>query len=72
MPIINVEGIGRIEFPDAMTRADIDAAIAAAIAESGAAGPQAMGKVMAILKPRLAGKADMGQVSAAVKAALAG
>jgi uncharacterized protein YqeY len=30
-----------------------------------------MGKVMAIIKPRLAGRADMGAVSAALKAALA-
>jgi hypothetical protein len=29
-----------------------------------------MGKVMALLKPRLAGRADMGQVSARVKARL--
>jgi len=27
MPVINVEGIGRIAFPDAMSRAEIDAAI---------------------------------------------
>jgi len=31
-----------------------------------------MGKVMALLKPRLAGRADMGKVSAAVKARLSG
>jgi uncharacterized protein YqeY len=31
-----------------------------------------MGKVMAILKPKLAGKADMSKVSALVKAKLAG
>jgi uncharacterized protein YqeY len=29
-----------------------------------------MGKVMALLKPRLAGRADMGKVSALVKAKL--
>jgi uncharacterized protein YqeY len=44
----------------------------AAVAEAGAAGPQAMGKVMALLKPRLAGRADMGEVSALVRRKLAG
>jgi uncharacterized protein len=48
--------------------AEIDAAVAA----SGAKGPQDMGKVMAILKPKLAGKADLSAVSAQVKAKLAG
>ena len=38
---------------------------------TGAAGPQDMGKVMGVLKPKLAGKADMTAVSAQVKAALA-
>lgn len=53
--------------PQQMSEAEIDAAIDAAIAETGAAGPSAMGKVMALLKPRLAGKADIGRVSAIVK-----
>lgn len=56
--------------PEQMSEADLDAAIAAAIADSGASGPQAMGKAMALLKPRLAGKADMGQVSQRLKARL--
>jgi uncharacterized protein len=58
--------------PAALTDAEIDAAVAAAMAESGAQKPADMGKVMALLKPRLAGRADMGQVSARVKAKLAG
>ena len=41
-------------------------------AETGAKGPADMGKLMAVLKPRLAGKADMAEVSKLVKAALAG
>jgi uncharacterized protein YqeY len=45
--------------------------LAAAVAASGAAGPQDMGKVMAIVKPKLAGRADMTVVSALVKKALA-
>ena len=58
--------------PEQLSAAEVDAAVAAAIAESGAAGPKDMGKVMGLLKPRLAGRADMGQVSALIKARLAG
>ncbi len=59
--------------PAQLGEAEIDAAIQAAIAEANAGtGPQAMGKVMAVLKPQLAGKADMGLVSQRLKAALAG
>ncbi|MBU3725412.1 MAG: GatB/YqeY domain-containing protein [Burkholderiaceae bacterium] len=56
--------------PAQMSESEIDAAVSAAIAQSGASGPQEMGKVMAILKPQLAGKADMGQVSQRLKARL--
>ena len=58
--------------PAALTDAEIDAAIAAAIARTGASGPTGMGKVMAELKPQLAGRADMAAVSARTKAKLAG
>ena len=44
--------------------------VAKAIGDTGADGPQAMGKVIAALKPQLAGRADMGAVSGMVKAAL--
>ncbi|WP_347556342.1 GatB/YqeY domain-containing protein [Robbsia sp. KACC 23696] len=57
--------------PAQLDDAAIDAEVAAAIAASGAAGPQDMGKVMGRLKPALAGRADMTKVSARVKAALA-
>ena len=57
--------------PLALSPAEVQAELAAAIAASGASGMQDMGKVMALLKPRLAGRADMSQVSALVKAALA-
>jgi len=57
--------------PQALSDAEIDAAIAAAIAATGAAGPAGMGKVMAEIKPKLAGRADMSAVSARVKAKLA-
>jgi len=51
--------------------AEVDAAIAAASA-AGAQGAAAMGKVMAVLKPRIAGRADIGAASALVKQRLAG
>ena len=57
--------------PAQATEAEIDAMIAEAIAATGAAGPAGIGKVMAIVKPKLAGKADLGAVSAKVKARLA-
>ena len=53
--------------PQQMGADELASEIAAAIAASGAAGPQDMGKVMAVLKPRIAGRADMGQASAMVK-----
>jgi uncharacterized protein YqeY len=58
--------------PAQMGDAELAQAVSAAIAESGASGVKDMGKVMALLKPRLAGKADMGKVSALVKTKLAG
>ncbi|HEY5863026.1 MAG TPA: GatB/YqeY domain-containing protein [Casimicrobiaceae bacterium] len=58
--------------PAALSDAEIDAAIAAAIARTGASGAASMGKVMAELKPQLAGRADMTAVSARTKAKLAG
>ena len=56
--------------PAKMGEAEINAAIDAAVAETGAAGAADMGKLMAVLKPRLAGQADMGLVSKLVKARL--
>ena len=52
--------------------AEINAAIDAAIAETGANSPADMGKLMGVLKPKLAGQADMGLVSKLIKARLAG
>ena len=57
--------------PQQLADAEIDAMIAAVIAETGAAGPAGMGKVMGALKAKLAGRADMTVVSARVKARLA-
>ena len=57
--------------PEQASAGELEAAIAAAIAATGAAGASDMGKVMGVLKPKLAGRADMSAVSAMVKAALA-
>jgi uncharacterized protein YqeY len=57
--------------PAQMSDAEVQAEVAAAVVQSGASGPQDMGKVMAVLKPKLAGRADMTAVSGLVKAALA-
>ena len=59
-----------VYLPAQMSDDDIKAVVAAAIAETGATGMAAMGKVMGIVKGKCAGKADMGRVSALVKAAL--
>ncbi len=56
--------------PQQLSEAEIVSAIAEAIAATGAAGPQDMGKVMGIVKPKLAGRADMGKVSGLIKAQL--
>ena len=57
--------------PAGLSDAEIDAAIAGAVQETGAAAPGDMGKVMAVLKPKLAGRADMTEVSKRVKTILA-
>lgn len=59
-----------VYMPAQMSDEDIKAVVADAIAETGASGMAAMGKVMGIVKAKCAGKADMGRVSALVKAAL--
>jgi uncharacterized protein YqeY len=58
--------------PARLGEAAILDAIDAAMAETGASGAADMGKLMAVLKPRLAGQADMGEVSKLVKQRLAG
>jgi hypothetical protein len=58
--------------PAALSDAEVDAIVAEAVSTAGAKGPQDMGKVMAMLKPRLSGRADMGKVSALVRARLTG
>jgi uncharacterized protein len=65
--------IAEAYLPAAPPDSEIDAAIAAAITETGAAGPKDMGKVMKAVKEKFAGKAvDGGSLSAKVKARLGG
>jgi uncharacterized protein YqeY len=56
--------------PEQLSAGEVESAVTAAIAESGATSAKDMGKVMGLLKARLAGRADMGQVSALIKARL--
>lgn len=58
--------------PKQMSDDDVKAAIAAAIAETGASGVKDMGKVIGALKAKFAGQMDFSKASALVKAALAG
>ena len=64
-------GIIQTYLPAQMSAAEVEALIVAAIAESGAAGPKDMGKVIALVKPKVAGRTDMGKLSELVKQKLA-
>jgi uncharacterized protein YqeY len=63
-------GVLQAYMPEALSDADIAAAISEALAATGAKAPADMGKVMGVLKGSLAGRADMSKVSALVKAKL--
>ena len=65
-------GIFQSYMPQALSDAEVEAAIAEALTATGAKAPSDMGKVMGVLKGKLAGKADMSKVSGLVKAKLAG
>lgn len=56
--------------PAQLSDEELRALVDAAVAETGAEGPKAMGAVMKVLTPRVAGRADGGRVAAAVKARL--
>ena len=58
--------------PQPLSHEDVEQHVAAAIAASGALAMRDMGKVMAILNPKLKGRTDMAAVSALVKARLTG
>jgi uncharacterized protein YqeY len=58
--------------PKQLSDEELKAIVAAAVAESGATGPQGMGAVMKLVRPKVEGVAEGGRVAAAVKAALSG
>ena len=58
--------------PAQLTESEIDSAITEAIAATGATGPAGIGKIMAVVKPKLAGRADVALVASRIKAKLAG
>ncbi|MDH6132680.1 uncharacterized protein YqeY [Kitasatospora sp. MAA4] len=65
------EGVVLAEYlPTQLSDEELAAIVAAAVAESGASGPQAMGAVMKIVRPKVDGLAEGGRVAAAVKSAL--
>ena len=64
-------GVIQTYMPAQLGAAEVDAIIAATIAESGATGPKDMGKVMGLVKSKVAGRTDMGKLSELVKAKLA-
>lgn len=66
-----LEVIGEF-LPEPLSEAELSSLVEAALAETGAAGPKDMGRVMAALKPRVQGRADMGALSARVRARLTG
>jgi len=56
--------------PKQLTDEELSMLVAEAVAETGAAGPKAMGQVMKVLTPKIAGRAEGGRVAAAVRSAL--
>ena len=65
--ILLIEGY----LPAKLGEAEMAELVAQAIAESGAAGPKDIGKVMGLVKAKAAGRADMGKASELIKAKLA-
>ena len=63
-------GVIQSYLPAQLGAAEVEAIITAAIAESGAAGPKDMGKVMGLVKPKVAGCTDMGKLSELIKVRL--
>jgi uncharacterized protein YqeY len=58
--------------PAELSDAELDAIVAAAVAESGVSAPSELGKVMALAMPRVGGRADGKRVSQRVQEALSG
>jgi hypothetical protein len=64
-------GVIKEFLPRPLSETEVDAAIATAMAETGASSIRDMGKVMGALKAKYAGRMDFGEVGSRVKAALA-
>lgn len=60
----------QVYLPEQLSPEDIGTMLTEAITETGASSMRDMGKVMAILKPKLQGRADMSAVSAQLKSLL--
>jgi uncharacterized protein YqeY len=58
--------------PAQLSDDELAALVAAAIAETGAAGPAGIGQVMKVVTPKVAGRADGSRVAALVRSQLAG
>jgi len=65
-------GVIETYLPQQLTDDEVNALVRETIAETGAAGPQAMGQVMKALTPKVAGRADGAKVAAEVRRQLAG
>jgi hypothetical protein len=65
-------GVLQAYMPAQLGEAELDAIIAAAIAQTGASSVKDMGKVMGLVKAQAAGRADMGAVGARIKSRLGG
>ena len=65
--------LGVIEryLPQQLSDDEVAELVRAAVAETGASDPKAMGQVMKVLTPRIAGRADGGKVAAEVRRQLA-
>ena len=63
-------GVLQAYMPQALSDTEVENAVSEAISAAGAQGQQDMGRVMAVLKPKLAGRADMSKVSALVRTKL--
>jgi uncharacterized protein len=58
--------------PEQLGDGELDALVGDAVAESGASSPKDMGKVMALVMPKVKGRADGKRVSSLVREKLAG
>ncbi len=64
-------GVIQTYLPAQMSADEVEAIVVASIAEAGATSAKDMGKVIALVKPKVAGRTDMGKLSELVKQKLA-